>query len=644
MTRIGSNKLGRARRDATVLVLAVAAGLAMAGCQEYDFVFIPNYDRQGAHLRFEVETPSKADFLFVVDNSRSMRAEQEALRQAFDALLQALAPSDTSYRIGIVSTDHRGRQTNCEGVRWADLEPALGPDQVPNGRGNRGDCTPELPAAQKPVLRRPHDGVAGRLVAAYVPEEFDVDADDAPELTAAAKQALARLYPDGPASHPDDANLVTGQAGVPWVIDRDVIQTDACNACGCEVCEKGTSCFAECAGPAAAELVRSYFSSNLRGLGFDGVGYESGLQQAMQAVGIAPGESDDFAVSPENGLSGPDSVNGHVGLDATGNSRPQSWLRDDALLAIMFLTDEEDCSMPEYLRAQQGQIDPEGAICYREDFEPQFFSEQRLAELLARKKAGESRVAVGFIGGVANSGGSAEQRRQGSAASCRPADGGAASTTCSCLFPGVGDTNNDGQVDPDEYLAVDDRWCAVLEQNEYTDNPAICDPDVGDQPCCHAMAGKRYVTFARQFTRRTFESVCRRRSAGCDADDPSTYAQCGFEPALRDFGQKALLACFDLAPEARPAGNDPELIEVQRAPRDAAAAGQAPRVLPRRQPGAVEPGWYYDGSDPQQPQVCLTGIDRLIGDVYDIFVMTRDVLNAAADDSGAADAGQTSAQ
>ncbi|MCB9654246.1 MAG: VWA domain-containing protein [Deltaproteobacteria bacterium] len=47
----------------------------------------------------------RVDFIWVVDNSNSMREEQEALAEAADAFFQALSASQVSYRLGVVTTD-----------------------------------------------------------------------------------------------------------------------------------------------------------------------------------------------------------------------------------------------------------------------------------------------------------------------------------------------------------------------------------------------------------------------------------------------------------------------------------------------------------------------------------------------------------
>ena len=88
--------MGSATRPRVLgIVTGLLPWLALLSCQQYDFVFQPDADRQGSHLRFVVERPSKADILFVIDNSVSMTEEQVALGDSIGVLLGALAPQDT---------------------------------------------------------------------------------------------------------------------------------------------------------------------------------------------------------------------------------------------------------------------------------------------------------------------------------------------------------------------------------------------------------------------------------------------------------------------------------------------------------------------------------------------------------------------
>jgi hypothetical protein len=52
----------------------------LGGCQSYDWVYQPNADREGTHLVFKVEQPSKADILFVIDNSGSRSRRRSPTR------------------------------------------------------------------------------------------------------------------------------------------------------------------------------------------------------------------------------------------------------------------------------------------------------------------------------------------------------------------------------------------------------------------------------------------------------------------------------------------------------------------------------------------------------------------------------------
>ncbi|MBX2796952.1 MAG: VWA domain-containing protein [Myxococcales bacterium] len=70
--------------------------------------------------------PSRADVLFVVDNSSSMSDEQSTLAANFPRMLSWLQTSGVDWHLGVVATDmtdgaHRGRLVAGAGQRW--LEP-----------------------------------------------------------------------------------------------------------------------------------------------------------------------------------------------------------------------------------------------------------------------------------------------------------------------------------------------------------------------------------------------------------------------------------------------------------------------------------------------------------------------------------------
>ena len=308
-------------------------------------------------------------------------------------------------------------------------------------------------------------------------------------------------------------------------------------------------------------------------------------------------------------------------------------MRDEALLAVMYVSDEEDCSMPADLWTNHCSYEtgcggtwvappdwvpnPVGSICYQEEAAAKMLSTSRMSQLMIAKKGSASRVAVGVIGGVKQTGQPPLQDRQAVPSDCAPSVSGP-TDQCSCLL-GV------DLADPDCNL-----WCLYT-----ADKTGTC---VADNTFCAGMAGKRYVAFANTFARRTFETVCLAESG------------LGFGASMAKFAQIATLACFELA-NVWPAGTppDPSLITVKRASKaetdaclaigtnqDACRAsatctwllgsclGKPPTVLPVEPAGSTDPGWYYDTTE---NKVCLTGLDRLIGDEYDIFILNKDKLD-----------------
>lgn len=92
--------------------LPVCSCLALLGCEDYLFEQVcPQAIAEVARTVPELE-PTPADILFVVDNSGSMREEQENLAANFRAFINALAGSGGDYRLAIITTDATG-QNQC---------------------------------------------------------------------------------------------------------------------------------------------------------------------------------------------------------------------------------------------------------------------------------------------------------------------------------------------------------------------------------------------------------------------------------------------------------------------------------------------------------------------------------------------------
>lgn len=596
--------------------LAPLTVAVLVGCQTYDFTFEPDTDLQQVDLDFVVQTPSQADILFVVDNSISMTEEQAALIDSFDAFINDLSRSDTAYRIGVTSTDAVGWSSQLEGDCVGDPFPM----PLQNGFGSKGNCA--LGAVSQ--LAYPHDGARGRLLAAYDSDVYDINDASYDALSPANKSALESLFPNGPFTGPcetvntpgtacDAANppfRVQGTEGAEWVIDRELTNLNACKACGCGEgeCERGNACFDNCATPVAGAYVRAVFRANIRGLGTAGQGWEQGMRAGLLAIGVEPADpSDELALNPVDDLTDAtrpagEAPNTYVVVDEVGNTFRTSWIRDEALFAMMFVTDEQDCSMSqaffdngkscfeEGCELNPANNRPTGSVCYQSIGQQNLVAPGQMSRLLLRKKGEiESRVAIGLIGGLTRP--DPGNRSIASPDDCvanEPVPAGeeeaTPETACRCVT-GLPDV----------------RWC------EFTDNAnAATSP-----PTCDALGGERYTQFTDSFARRTYESVCR-------AD---------FSRALIDFGDIAKLSCFDLN-EIRPANGDPSNIQVLRAPRNLAEVGVAPTPLLRTTNGSEEEGWYYvPGVDGGSDQICLNRIDRLIGDRYLIRILSTDAID-----------------
>ncbi len=589
------------------VLLGVSFGIA---CQNYDFAFQSDRDLQEVELNFAVQTPSQADILFVVDNSTSMTEEQVALSESFDAFIADLSASDTAYRIGIVSTDAVGWSSRLEGD--CDFMPF--PSPLENGFASKGNC--DLVSVNS--IAYPHDGARGRLLAAFDTEIYDINDPIFDSLSPDEKIALNQLFPNGPASGPCETRLDTptlcdesnpplraqGTEGAEWVIDRELTNLNACKACGCAegTCERGNACFDGCATNVSGAYISAAIRSNIRGLGIAGQGWEQGIRSALLSVGVEPANPTvELALDPLDDLTDPDrsafdAPNTFETIDEVGNVSRDSWVRDEALFAVMYVTDEQDCSMSQPFfdngkscfevgcEENPANNQPTGSVCYQGVGQANLISQNYMADLLlARKEGIRSRVAVGLIGGLVRP--VEDNRSFATPTDCiSNAEGevGGIATECFCV------TN-----------LPDTRWCTFTGNGD------------GSSATCDALNGDRYTEFGDEFNRRTYESVC---ESDCSE-------------ALIVFGEIAKLSCFDLT-DIRPADGNSSNIRVRRAERSLAEVGVEPVELMQTEDGSEEEGWFYvPAQGGRGDQICLNRVDRLIGDVYEISILTTDTVD-----------------
>jgi len=96
--------------------------LALPACEDYLFDQVcPEAISEVARTVPALE-PTPADILFVVDNSGSMREEQENLAANFASFIDALSGGGGDFRLAIITTDGAGFGQCAEGVEPSDSE------------------------------------------------------------------------------------------------------------------------------------------------------------------------------------------------------------------------------------------------------------------------------------------------------------------------------------------------------------------------------------------------------------------------------------------------------------------------------------------------------------------------------------------
>lgn len=518
------------RHAALAGLLAAAAGGGWLACQDGSFDYQPGYDFAAAHFVFRVQTPSKADLLFVVDSSGSMREEQDALRASILALLNELARRDTDYRVGVTSTDMV--------EQWGDSLLPCDADSDCHGQGlpssweckhdcpdrvsrcvervtyDLGDGATEVPLCVSPI----HDGKRGRLIAVN-----------------------------------DNGH----------VLDRRDI--------------------AAIVGPADAEReIARRLAENIFGIGVYGSGYEQGLKASAWAVGVNPDDVVD-PINPALDLTLPGQANSYR---RPGEANASSWVRPDAMLAVILLSDEEDCSYPTlletYFLSDVERNLPASTSCYVD--KAQLRPASQFRDLLIAKKGRASRVALGFIGGVtpatvfpATLG---DALVEGQPGDCR-LSGGAVDEQCACFAQSY---------DPE---VVGLCPFTALDKTDVAPGGVAANFVCG-QHCCEAMAGGRYFEFATGIARHRLDSIC----------------QADYSRALAEIALIATLPCFEL--NVTPACTDPARIT------QFVSVTRNGNLLPNAEEGSATVGWYYRRDT---NELCLNGLDRLLDDEYDVYIL-----------------------
>ncbi len=290
-----------------------AISLMAAGCNTHP---VSQNDKEGAveyQEKFSVGSSEKIDILWVVDNSGSMCQEQKVLRDNFRLFVQELNATNLDFHIGVTTTDMNPNYTlepvAQPGLLQATPQPVPGFDQScqlavdENGALIPGDYTPIRDAIAAAVACTESQNAAAFN---WSDNEIECALLGVP---AGCSIASAGCGGGGTACEPADLFPDASQyRNIPKVLKSEDYKTTT--------------------GALDVDRLSADFSC-MSLVGTRGYGIETGLVAAVEAV------------SPTNTGGAEDALEG----ESTDPSAPNhGLLRRDSRFALVFVTDENDCS------------------------------------------------------------------------------------------------------------------------------------------------------------------------------------------------------------------------------------------------------------------------------------------------------------
>lgn len=270
--------------------LAPIAALSMLGCPKQELA--PLGPCTVSAVREEVNQTgiSKVDLLFVIDNSQSMLEEQANLRAQLPRLIRVLTTGDR----------YIDREAEAEAMGVSNDERYF----TPVSSLQLGVITSELGVMRQfPAGMRPAGGTEECLESTMP--------DDGKLLTSVTIAVEGQIADGGVVQSPPNP----GCAGL--VPELEYLRFDTANKSADELAEDATQ--------TALEF------GCISTVGVRGCAYEQQLEAMWKAV--APSTVDDFIdTNSKNGHGNPNGFN-------------KTFVRDDAILAVIQVTDEEDCSI-----------------------------------------------------------------------------------------------------------------------------------------------------------------------------------------------------------------------------------------------------------------------------------------------------------
>lgn len=277
-------------------VWALLGATPITGCADV-VIGGPGFDFWNPQIveRLEQRDVDKIDLLLAIDNSRSMADKQQVLALAIPDLIKGLI---------------NPRCVDDQDVP-AQVQPSYPTDMCPTGTKREF----------KPILDI-HIGVTSSSLGGH-------GADSCPNVDTASKECM----PNPNTSNNDQGHLLArinqcGTADVPTYMNKKFLAWDPTNKYGGETTiDNGTTGIV----PALRDMVL--------GVGQIGCAYESQLESAYRFL-ADPNPYETIVVDNNKAIP--------TGTDMVLLEQRREFLRPDSLLAIIMLTDENDCSIKEF--------------------------------------------------------------------------------------------------------------------------------------------------------------------------------------------------------------------------------------------------------------------------------------------------------
>lgn len=253
-------------------------------------------------------TRQKLDILWVVDNSGSMCQEQKALRENFDTFAEAIQRADIDFQLGVTTTQMRGDY---------EYEPVAKPGHL--------QSTPQ-----------PVPGFDSSCHTALDDAGFPIPGDYTPIKDAIRAAVGCMADPDETYLDPSNADIECALYNIPM---------------GCSIARAGCggtdTCTSEDIFPPASSyrrLPKVLRSADYRTRGVLDVERLSADIACMTLVGTR-GWGIEQGLSAAVRAVDPELTGGAMGADGADASAPNHGLiRENARFALVFITDENDCS------------------------------------------------------------------------------------------------------------------------------------------------------------------------------------------------------------------------------------------------------------------------------------------------------------